>query len=696
MLKKYCCETDTDWDENIDFLLFAIRECPQESLGYSPFELLYGRQIRGPLKILKEQWFDDEANHSNRTVSQYIDHLKQKLSQVRKIALANLVKTQHKMKIIHDQTSQIRTFAPNDKVLLFLPIPGNPLKSKFSGPYVVTQKLTPQNYVICTPDRRKDTQMVHVNLLKSYVGRNLKEDSKDNIRNVNCISTSQPVDDIHRDPETEVTEIPSIRVNPQNTEILSNLNQYLPDLSQPYRDDIKSLLLEFPHVTSDLPGSCNLLLHDINLISEEVIPIRQPAYRVNPVKKEIMKKEVDFLLDNNLAEPSFSPWASPSLLVPKPDGSSRFCTDYRRVNKVTIPDSYPLPLIEDLLDTVGQSTFATKIDLQKGYYQIGLTERAKQISAFITPFGLFHYLVMPFGMVNAPATFQRVMNYTIQDLEGVYAYLDDLVIVSDNWCDHLSRLHSLLTRLNEVGFSINLAKSTFGRATITYLGHVVGRGQVRPKDANIDAILTFPTPTTRKSLMRFLGMAGFYRRYCSNFASIATSLTDLTSPKTSFVWTPTCEAAFRNLKLLLSSHPVLRTPDHSQPFTLQVDASGHGVGAVLLQQDQLDGILHPVAYHSAKLKRHQRGYSTIEREALSLVLALKKFECYLHQHPHPIVVYTDHNPLVFINRMQNHNQRILRWALLIQEYHLDVRHIKGIDNLIADTLSRDLPEFPEA
>lgn len=182
------------------------------------------------------------------------------------------------------------------------------------------------------------------------------------------------------------------------------MQDYLNYLPVPQRSDVISILKEFPTVTVDVSGYCGHTLHDIQLISGDVKPVRQREYRLNPEKTVIMKSEVEYLLQRGLAEPSNSPWASPSLRVPKPDGSSRFCTDYRKVNQVTVPDSYPLPLIEDLIDVVGKSRFLSKIDLQKGYYQIGLTDNAKLISAFITPFGLYQYTVMPFSVCNAPAS----------------------------------------------------------------------------------------------------------------------------------------------------------------------------------------------------------------------------------------------------------------------------------------------------
>ena len=428
MLRKYCLETQTDWDENIGMLLFAVRECPQESLGYSPFQLLYGRQIRGPLKQLKDKLLTPDSS-PKQTVSQYLNHLKVTLARVRKLALENFARSQKKMKTLYDLKSQVRKFNPGDKVLLFLPVHGQPLRSKYSGPYVVSHSLNKCNYVVHTPDRRKDTQLVHLNLMKPYIDRE-EQEHKPPLKPVGTFN-SDVSPGSHDNFEVEIPSPLS-----SNQDILENISDYVSHLPLSKRNDLVSIFKQFPRVTEDVPGYCDHTLHNIELINPEVRPIKQQPYRLNPERYAAMKEEVDYLIRHGLAEPSNSPWASPCLLVPKPNGAFRLCTDYRKVNKVTVPDSYPLPLIDVLIDNVGKSEFLTKIDLQKGYYQIGLTEKAKAISAFITPFGLFQYNVMPFGLCNAPATFQRSLNYTIQGLEGVSSYLDDLLVMSTTWDVH--------------------------------------------------------------------------------------------------------------------------------------------------------------------------------------------------------------------------------------------------------------------
>uniref|UniRef100_UPI003EBE0B76 reverse transcriptase/ribonuclease H family protein n=1 Tax=Klebsiella pneumoniae TaxID=573 RepID=UPI003EBE0B76 len=287
---------------------------------------------------------------------------------------------------------------------------------------------------------------------------------------------------------------------------------------------------------------------------------------------------------------------------------------------------------------------------------------------------------------NAPATFQRLMNVITSELEGCVVYLDDIVIYSDNWDDHITRIKLFFEKISEAGLVINLVKSELGQAQVTYLGYVVGQGKVLPRMVKVQAINDFPSPDSKKVLMRFLGMAGYYRKFVPNFADVVYPLTNLLGKNVKFNWTPTCEKSFNKLKSILMNEPVLVAPNFNLPFKIAVDASDYGAGAVLLQDK--DNLEHPVCYFSKKFNQYQRKYSTIEKELLSLILALHHFDAYISPMSSSLIVYTDHNPLTFLSKFKNENQRLLRWALFLQEYNLDIKHIKGKDNIIADALSR--------
>ena len=293
---------------------------------------------------------------------------------------------------------------------------------------------------------------------------------------------------------------------------------------------------------------------------------------------------------------------------------------------------------------------------------------------------------MPFGMKYSPETFQRLVNNVICGLDGCDAYIDDVIIYSDSWSDHLQRIRKFFDRLSKKKLTVNLAKTEFCHATVTFLGHLVGQRQVKSLEAKVNAISEFPVPKCKRQLMRFLGMAGYYRKFCKNFSGIAEPLTNLLKKSTKFKWNDKCQYAFDSLKAILKSAPVLLAPDFDS-FKLAVDASDVGIGAVLLQEDS-NGIDHPVCYFSKKFDKHQKNYSTIEKECLALILAIQQFEVYLTSSTSPILVFSDHNPLSFLHKHKNKNQRLLRWSLLLQEFNLDIRHIKGKDNIIPDALSR--------
>ena len=245
-----------------------------------------------------------------------------------------------------------------------------------------------------------------------------------------------------------------------------------------------------------MPSRTDTIIHDVDVGDAQ--PIKQHPYRLNPQKEEYLKNEVQYLLDNDFIEPSQSNWSSLCLLVPKPDQSYRMCTDFRKLNYVTKTDTFPIPRIDDCIDKVGKAKYVTKIDLLKGFYQVLLTERTKELSAFVTPSGLYQYKVMAFGMKNSPATFQRLINSVTSGIDGCEAYIDDAIIYSDTWEEHLSTIRQFYDRLSDAKLTINLSKSEFACATVIFLGHVVGQGQIKPVDSKLCAINDFPRPENKQ------------------------------------------------------------------------------------------------------------------------------------------------------------------------------------------------------
>ena len=488
MIRSYCFDTNRDWDEGVHLLLFAVRESVQESLGYSPFELVFGHSVRGPLKLFKEKLLSHDDVSLN--LLQYVSDFRTKLSNACEMAKSNSKSAQNSIKNRYDQNSVSRTFKPGDKVLALLPVPGRPLQARYFGPYIVDKKMSDLNYVLQTPDRRKQKQLCHINMLKPYYSRN-----GENVKPVQTIVTDPAENDCNFD---ENFDVHSGTAKLNNSEILRNIDSKLAHLTQSQQQDLKELFSEYKQLFSDVPSRTDTIIHDVDVGDAQ--PIKQHPYRLNPQKEEYLKNEVQYLLDNDFIESSQSNWSSPCLLVPKPDQSYRMCTDFRKLYSVTKTDTFPIPRIDDCIDKVGKAKYVTKIDLLKGFYQVPLTEHAKELSAFVTPSGLYQYKVMAFGMKNSPATFQRLINSVTSGIDGCDAYIDDAIIYSDTWEEHLSTIRQFYDRLSEAKLTINLSKSEFACATVTFLGHVVGQGQIKPVDSKVCAINDFPRPENKKTI----------------------------------------------------------------------------------------------------------------------------------------------------------------------------------------------------
>ena len=470
MLRSYCTELGKDWEEGLPWLMLASREVIQESTGFSPNDLVFGHKVRGPMAILEDSW---KVAEPPKSLLDYVNGFRRRLIFAVESAKENLGLAQNKMKSLHDRRAEPRQFKAGDQVLRLKPIITSPFQAKFSGPYTVVRQVTEQNDTIATPDSRKKTKMCHVNLLKPYYSKQ-SEGNGETVNSCLCTNRVEESSPVLATPEEGETPAVILQGRLNNTESLSNLNSNLAYLDEVKRTELVALINGYPALFQDVPTRTHLIEHDVE-VDETVAPIRQRFYRVSPEKRKHLNKEVQYMLDNHIAEPCSSSWASPCLLVGKPDKTYRLCTDYRKVNNVTKPDAFPLPRMEDCIDEVGSAKFVSTFDLLKGYWQVPLSKRAQEVCAFITPSGLYKYTVMPFGLRNAPATFQRLMNLVVAGLEGCAVYLDDVVIYSDTWSEHMQRTKALLERLVWARLTINLAKCEFARATVTYLGKWLGR-----------------------------------------------------------------------------------------------------------------------------------------------------------------------------------------------------------------------------
>ncbi|KAJ9534604.1 hypothetical protein QJQ45_002896 [Haematococcus lacustris] len=402
-----------------------------------------------------------------------------------------------------------------------------------------------------------------------------------------------------------------------------------------------------------------------------------------------MKKQVAELLAKKLIEPSCSPYGAPVLFVEKRDGTLRMCVDYRALNKLTVRDRYPLPRIDDLFDKLQGKTIFSSLDLQSVYHQIRITPEDVPKTAFVTPEGQFQYKVLSFGLTNAPATFQRVMNrvFEKQLKEGfVLVYLDDILVMSSSPEEHAMHLKEVLQVMKDNQLYAKLSKCDFNRPELKFLGHIVGRQGIAVDPAKVQVIKEWPVPTSLKELQAFLGLANFFRRFIAGYSTIAAPLTHLTGEKVAAGtnWQQLGEPAlraFNALKQALCSTPVLALPDPNQPFEVWSDASLVGTGGVLLQGGRV------VAYTGHKFSPAQMKYTTGEQELLGIIRALQEWRCYLDGAVH-VTIVTDHNPLIYLKAQTNLSRRQARWMEFLARFNHHIEYKPGKGN-VADPLSRN-------
>ena len=424
-------------------------------------------------------------------------------------------------------------------------------------------------------------------------------------------------------------------------------------------------------------------------------PVHTPPYRVSYKDEQMQRQEIEKLLKQGIIEESTSPWSSPIVLVRKKDGSVRFCIDFRKLNSITTKDAFPIPRIDDIFDHLSQAEYYTTIDFKSGYFQVGLDPKDRPKTAFSTRDQHYQFRVLPQGVTNGPPAFQRIVSQILGPTRWQYslAYLDDVIIYSKDFEQHLIHLDEILSRLDAANFRLNVDKCQIAKTSIDYLGHHVERSNISPNADNIRALLETPEPKTAKEAFRFVKAAEYYRKFIPKFSMIAQPLykyaptTKEQRSKRSHVEVELSDEekrAFNELKRILTGDLILRIPNPDLPFKIQTDASKIGIGAVLMQTHP-NGDL-PIAFSSKKFTSTQMNWPATEQECYAIIFAIEKWHKYLDGRP--FTIETDHKPLLPLNTKQQLNSKCERWRLKLQQYQFTVRYIKGKHNTIADYLSR--------
>lgn len=421
-------------------------------------------------------------------------------------------------------------------------------------------------------------------------------------------------------------------------------------------------------------------------------------YSLSAPEREALEKYLTESLATGTIVSSTSPAGAGFFFVKKKDGSLRPCIDYRGLNDITIKNRYPLPLMSSAFEILQGAKIFTKLDLRNAYHLVRIKEGDEWKTAFNTPLGHFEYRVLPFGLVNAPAVFQALVNDVLRDMLNVFVfvYLDDILIFSPSLQMHIQHVRRVLQRLLENRLFVKAEKCAFHVSSVTFLGSVVLADGISMDPAKVRAVVEWPVPDSRVALQRFLGFANFYCRFISNFSRVADPLTALTSSKTRFVWSEPAQSAFDILKRLFSTAPILVTPNPERQFIVDVDASDVAVGAILSQRSPQDERVHPCAYFSRRLSPAERNYDIGNRELLAVRLALGEWRHWLEGISIPFVVWTNHKNLEYIRTAKRLNARQARWALFFGRFDFSISFRPGKKNIKPDALSREFGTLDSA
>ena len=527
-----------------------------------------------------------------------------------------------------------------------------------------------------------DWTSMHIKIAGTPIPLKVQEASK-----IVEVSAMEYVSDLKEEGSTGflvwVSEM-SAELDPEN-QIPTDLKELLNEFKDRFPDPLPGV--KFVNLPPDAAPSRGDFDHSIPLTDESSKAYFQHPRPLSQSELEVLKERIKDLLRLKHIQRSKGPWGAPVLFVRKKDGTLRLCIDYRRLNKLTIKDVYPLPLIASMIDKLKQAQYFTKIDLDGAYHQVRVKESDIPKTGFNCELGHFEFKVMTFGFTNAPATFQRLMNEIFETSEHTFVvvYLDDILIFSNTWEEHLEHVRWALQKLRENSLFAKAKKCEWGKQEIEYLGHVIRPGQVLMDPKKIQAVVEWPVPTSVKEVQSFLGLANYYRRFIYQYSQIATPLTNLIKKGLKWAWTEETQQAFTLLKEKLTSAPVLQIFDPNRETRTEHDASKYAWAAILSQKGD-DSHWHPVCFESKKYTPGQKNYDTPNQEFLSIVEALKKWRHYLYGKKFGII--TDHQSLTFIPSQPNLTPRQARQVEFMSQFDYEILYRSGPQNIVADALSR--------
>ena len=654
MINKLTKSKQGAWHEITKLGLYFMRMTPSSSTGFSPYMIVHGWEPASPLEVVKEGLLDE--NMDDIDITSWVRENMERVELVSDHIVKNQTRVTKNRKKLRDKYSKERTFTPGTQVLYRTPGINAKLTDAWEGPYEIDKQLGPVTYSLIT-SKDKKKKVVHINTIKEYNER---------IRKVTAILEEDKQDD-----------------DIMNTN--DKLKLIAGDTEENRKADIEVLQQEFSETLREEPGTTDLAVFKIN--TGDAQPIQQRPYMTANSLKQGVEDEIKWLLDRGFIEESTAEWSSPIVTVRKPNGKIRICVDFRKVNAVMTPVPFYMPRIEEVLEATGQAKVISKMDLSKGYYQVMVCPEDRDKTTFVCHKGKFRFTRMPFGVCNAPAVFQTLMDGVVRGLESFCrVYMDDLVIYSNSWTEHMTHVRQVLGALKNAGLTANPNKCEWGGRELQFLGDVIGSGEMAIPKARIQSLREYVKPVTKRGLRAFLGAVSFYRKFARDLAKHTAILTPATSksapPKVT--WTDSMDDAFHSIRELMCSCTKLIVPLPSDRFSIIIDVSGLGIGGVL--QVEREGEWLAAAYYSRQTRGAETRYSATELEALALVDTIIHFSYYLYGHS--FSAFTDHHALMSLKRLERLNGRLKRLALKLQPWNVDIQYLPGRENQLADALSR--------
>ncbi len=649
MLAK-CIQNKQDWPLALDLVLYYARNVPNSRHGFTPHELLFVKPTPFILSTLKSLW--TTPSDSSLNLPQFIEDLDKVIS-----CQTHFVKESLSSKSLSDRVSSESALVSNYKLgdTVYKRNPGHNkcLEASWDGPFTIKSLLPPVNCAIVPVNKKAKPKVVHLSQIKKVL----------HVYKVLLV------------PEESVCD-----------EFVQPINTSEPiSLSLEQQSQLDSVLGHFPSVFSNKPGRTSLVQHSISVSTST--PLWSPSYSIPLSYQEAFRLEIENMISLGVIEPSTSKWSSPPLPVRKKDGGIRIVIDFRKLNSVTVREPFTMPSIDDIISHLGEATILSKLDLLKGFYQVPMDEVSKQYTAFTCLQGKFQFKVMPFGLTNAPSTFQLLMQSVLRGLEPFcLPYIDDLVIFSTSFDQHLAHITSVLSRLELAGLTVKQEKCSWCFASFDFLGFHVGHNRLSIPSTKVSTISSYQLPLTKSSLRSFLGLITFYSRFIpllSQHTSVLNCHMTKDSPD-NILCDDDYDKAFRSIIYAISHHSSLIIPSTNDALCVFTDASFSGVGGTLCVYRNSDWI--PAEFYSRQLSKAEKNYSILDLEAAALLATVERFR--FHLAGKFFKVFTDHRPLVNIINGQAPSSRLTRWKIRLLEYTFEIQHIDGSGNKVADAMSR--------